>query len=245
MFSNNGCSGLGGRRTCTDPEGCHQKTTSHQEEENVDLSLKVRYVVVTGQVKGETSSLEKGISLLFPLSCFFPLLNSFAAIVWIKSFLGKFQHLSESAWIILLGRPCHLHLRDLPTYPFHLEELRWAQPAINSPTNRSEACTDYWVCPTLKPPRLSVGLVSLHLLWPFSFDRAQTSFLLLFFSPAYLCWLACGSETWCCWRWSSPSRGGCVWPRGCGCCPGWQSCVEPSSFVWVYTLRQNCSVGLR
>ena len=40
VSSNHGCSGLGGRRTCTDPEGRHQKTTSRQEEEIVGFNLK-------------------------------------------------------------------------------------------------------------------------------------------------------------------------------------------------------------
>lgn len=36
------------------------------------------------------------------------------------------------------------HLKDLPAYPLHLEQLRWAQPANNSPTDKNKACINNW-----------------------------------------------------------------------------------------------------
>lgn len=139
------------------------------------------------------------------------------------------------------------HLRDLPAYPLYLEQLRWAQPANNSPNKKSKACTDHCVCPTLNPSLCDLCRLFTcswpPLLWPSISDQSLLNSVL--FSLPSLCWSVYGSEPWCCWRWSSPSSGGCVWPRGCGCCPGWQSCVGPSSFVWGFTLRQSCSVGPR
>lgn len=67
--SDHGYSGLGGRRTCTDPKGRHQKTTSRQEDESVGFSLKGGPWRCDQSTWGENlSSLEKGISLFFSLN---------------------------------------------------------------------------------------------------------------------------------------------------------------------------------
>lgn len=58
------------------------------------------------------------------------------------------------------------HLRDLPAYPLHLEQLRWAQPANNSPNNKCKACINHCVSATLNHPLVTCWVCLFTCSWP-------------------------------------------------------------------------------
>lgn len=197
------------------------------------------------------SSLEKGISLFFSLN--FLRIFSRCPIVLLHWFgLYRFGTNSAPKWK-LLDYPLRSTVSFtiwgiyllIPSTWNNLDELnllithqtRRARPALTT------EFIQHWIHPFFFYLCRLFTCSWPPLLWLSISDQSLLNSVL--FSLPSLCWSVYGSEPWCCWRWISPSSGGCVWPRGCGCCPGWQSCVGPSSFVWGFTLRQSCSVGPR
>lgn len=130
VSSNHGYSGLGGRRTCTDPEGRHQKTTSSQEEEIIGFSSKGGLRRFDQLLEGTACYLREKEYLFFftyfihqQFSHIFPRFF-FIELDYKVSFWDKFN-IQVKAFGLSSEIVCALyHLRDLPAYPFHLEQLR-------------------------------------------------------------------------------------------------------------------------